>query len=371
MHQLISADHPNRPLHSLPFLGGELSDKRFDGLTMGRDEVLAALPETILQVDRDLRVLAVNRPDSPIFERVPVLDEPLAKALDVDAAGLMAGAVESALQSGLAEGEYHTDRGLYRFTVQPLKSAPVILIVFRDVTGRRKTEQALMETMRGKSNVLASVGNELQAPLNSVIAYASLLAKPESEIDEPYRQALVEHMAGQAWDLAGMIDDLLAVAHTEIGDLHVARVPASLFANTAQVLESMGERGTRITVTGDRSTTAVGDPARLRQIVRNLLGNALTHGSEPITIDVSASNGRAFLRVKDRGPGVTTEVESQGLFTHPIEDPTNSSRVGIGLWVSNELAELMGGHLDYRREYGLTVFEVSLPMLAPDQPPHG
>lgn len=345
-----------------------MSDTRLEGATVGRDEVLAVLPETILQMDGDLRILAVNRPESPLFEQVPALGEPLSSVLDADGAGLIAGAVESALRSGSAEGEYHTDRGLYRFTVQPLKSVPVTLVVFRDVTGRRKTEQALMEMMRGKSNVLASIGNELQAPLSSVIAYANLLARPESEIDEAYREALVEHMAGQAWDLAGMIDDLLAVAHTEIGDLHVARVPVNLFANTAQVLESMGERGTRITVTGDRSTTGVGDPARLRQIVRNLLANALTHGSEPVAIDVSTSDTRALLKVKDRGQGVTTEVESQGLFTRPIEDPENRSRVGIGLWVSSELAELMDGHLDYRREYGLTVFEVSLPILPPDRP---
>lgn len=345
-----------------------MSEVRHEGVAAGPNEVLAALPETIVQVDEDLCVLAVNRADSPIFKLAPVVGAPLSASFDADSSRLIAGIIGSAQLSGSAEGEYHTEHNMYRVTARPLKTAPVTVIVFQDVTNRRKTERALMEMMKGKSGVLASVGNELQGPLTAVVAYANLLAKPESEFDDAYRQALVEHMAGQAWDLAGMIDDLLAVAHTELGDLHVAKVPMNLFANTAQVLESMGERGARITVTGDRSVTAVGDPARLRQIVRNLLSNALTHGSEPVAIDVSSREARAFLKVKDRGAGVPTEVEVQGLLTQPIEDPENRNRVGIGLWVSNELAELMGGYLDYRREYGLTVFEVSFPLIDPERP---
>lgn len=329
------------------------------------EEVLAALPETILQVDADLRILSVNRPDSPVFRAVPEPGELLAGCLDGDAADLMAGLIESARNGGEAEADHVADGSVYRVMVRTIRSESVAVVVFRDVTSRRNTEKALMRMMRDKSSVLESVGNELRAPLSAVIAYANLLATPDPDLDAASRSAMVEHMTDQAWDLAGIVDDLLAVAHTEIGDLHVAEVPVNLFANTAQVLESMGDRGARITVTGDRSATAVGDPARFRQIARNLLSNALTHGSEPVTVDVRADDNHAVLSVKDRGPGIPADVELSQLLTRTAKpaDLHGRSRVGIGLWLSNELADLMGGHVDYGREHGLTVFRVALPLL--------
>lgn len=341
-----------------------MTDRARGRLAADPSEILESLGQTIVQVDDAGSIVAVNHPWSEVFARRPVPGELLATFLGVESGGLVESLTETARRSGRAEGEFHVAGRDYRIEVTRLESAPAFVIAFDDVTGRRRTEQVLMETMHGKSRVLSTVGKELQEPLGAVLAYAKLLAQPEPDFDDTYRYAVVEHMAGQAWELAGIIDDLLAVAHTEIGDLHVAQVPVNLFANTAQVLESMGDRGRQITVTGDRSIMAMGDPARLRQIVRNLLSNALTHGSEPIAIDVSASDTRSYLRVKDRGGGVPSEVEAQGLFSKPIEDPSAPERIGIGLWVASELADLMNGHLDYRREYGLTTFEVALQPLA-------
>lgn len=341
-----------------------MPDQSHDRAAVASEEVLASLDETILQVDDDLKVLRVNHRDSAVFALPPDVGDDVADVIGGEGYGLIKSLTETARRSGRAVGEHPGADRDYRITVTRLDSASAFAVVFEDVTSRRKTEQALMEAMRGKSNVLSSVGRELEIPLNSMISYANLLARPDAELDQPYREGLVEHMADQAWDLAGIIEDLMTVAHTEIGDLHVADVPVNLFANTAQVLEAMGERGRRITVTGDRSVTALGDPARVRQIVRNLLSNALTHGSEPITIDVASSDDRAVLRVKDRGAGVVDVVESQGLFDKPIEDSTSPGRIGIGLWIASELVDLMKGHLDYHRDYGITTFEVDLPLLS-------
>ena len=343
-----------------------MSEQSRDRAAVASEEVLASLTETILQVDDDLTVLHVNHPDSPIFARAPEAGDDLADLVGGEAYGLIESLAENAREGGRAVGEYPGADRQYRTTVTRLGSASAFAVAFEDVTSRRRTEQTLMEVMRDKSNVLSSVGKELQLPLNSMISYANLLARPNAELDQPYRQGLVEHMADQAWELAGIIEDLMTVAHTEIGDLHLANVPVSLFANTAQVLEAMGDRGRRITVTGERSVTALGDPARVRQIVRNLLSNALTHGSEPVTIDVATEDGRAVLRVKDRGAGVVDGVQSQGLFSRPIEDPTNPGHIGIGLWIAFELADLMKGAIEYHRDYGITTFEVNLPLLQTD-----
>lgn len=342
-----------------------MTSQTSDNRVISHDAVLAALPETILQVGLDMEVLYVNRPDAAVFVDPPQAGDHLASAFDAETVSLLTGLIDSARKAGSADGEYAPGTAVYGVSARTLEGTTTVILVFRDVTSRRLTEKALMEMMRDKSTVLESVGNELRAPLSAVIAYANLLAKPDPDLDEASRSAMVEHMTDQAWDLAGIVDDLMAVAHTEIGDLHVADVPVNLFANTAQVLESMGERGLRITVTGQRGVTGVGDPARFRQIVRNLISNAITHGLEPVAVDIRATGDRAVLSVKDRGEGVPSSVEAHELFTRSPK-LEGSNRVGIGLWISRELAELMSGDLEYAREHGLTVFRVKLPLLPED-----
>lgn len=343
-----------------------MTSQASDSHVIDHEAVLGALPETILQVDSEMRILSVNKPESEVFVESPTKGGHIASAFEADTVALLTGLVDSARKVGSADGEYSAGAAVYGVTACTVEGTSKVVVIFRDITSRRMTEKALMEMMRDKSTLLESVGNELRAPLSAVIAYANLLAKPDPDLDGSSRSAMVQHMTDQAWDLAGIVDDLLAVAHTEIGDLHVAEVPVNLFANAAQVLESMGERGLRITVTGERDVKGLGDPARFRQIVRNLISNALTHGLEPVTVDIRPDGDRAVLSVKDRGSGVPADVEPRELFTRSpsLDGP---SRVGIGLWISRELAELMNGHLDYAREHGLTVFRVALPLLAEER----
>ncbi len=178
---------------------------------------------------------------------------------------------------------------------------------------------------------------------------------------------MVQDMTDQAWDLAGIVEDLLAVARTEIGELSVVSVPVNLKANVAQVVESMGGRGGQVEVTGDPSINGLGDPARFRQIVRNLLSNALSHGEEPYNVDISASDDRAILTVRDGGNGVPRALV-ESIFDQYVSGGGGESpgRVGIGLWISRELANLMGGQISYHRDEGETRFQVSIPRFQRD-----
>ena len=75
-------------------------------------------------------------------------------------------------------------------------------------------------------------------------------------------------------------------------------------ANVAQVIESMGGRGDAISVSEQQAVNAIGDPARYRQIVRNLLTNALRHGKAPVSISILEESGMAVVEVRDHGPGI-------------------------------------------------------------------
>ena len=337
-------------------------------LVASANEVLAALSETIVQVDDDFRLKSVNRPESPIFRRTALSGDSLEEVLEEEVVSMITGLIDNAQRTGGAIAEYHNGTDLFRVTAKPLVSAPLTLLVFQNITGLRHAGQGLMELVRHKSSFLASLSHELRTPLTAVIGYANLLVQPDPGLDKTARRTMVHDMTDQAWDLAGIVEDLLTVARAEIGELEVASVPVTIAANVAQVIESMGGRGSRISVSGDTAISGVGDPARFRQVVRNLLSNALTHGSEPVTVEVTTDETHAVLRVKDRGLGVP-EGLAESIFNQYVtaSDAGTPGRVGIGLWISRELTTLMGGRLTYYREQNKTVFQVTVPLLGPTQ----
>ena len=149
-----------------------------------------------------------------------------------------------------------------------------------------------------------------------------------------------------------------------MGTLTVARVSVDLRAQTAQVLETLeyDTNKSRIELTGP-SVQARGDPARVRQIVRNLITNALRYGGDRIRTSVDNGGPSVRLIVSDNGPGVPPEQQEL------VFDPYHraharkglTASVGLGLTVSRKLARLMDGDLTYRRENGETIFQLDLP----------
>lgn len=327
-------------------------------------EVLAALPNTIVQVDESLRLRAVNRPDSPAFRRVARVGDLLQDLLEEEAAVVIKSLIDNARVTGAATAEYHTGTVLFRVTAKQLRSVSDTLLIFENITGIRDAGKSLVDLIRYRSNFLASVSHELRTPLTAVIGYADMLSDPDPDLDEVARQSMVRDMTDQAWDLAGTIEDLLTVARAELGDLAVASVPVNISANVAQVTESMGARGSRVAIEGDRTISGVGDPAKFRQIIRNLLSNAFIHGSEPVRVDIVATESQAMARVVDSGSGLPDELAESAFnhYTYGAGEGKNGG-VGVGLWICRELTSLMSGHLKYSHETGETAFEAAIPLL--------
>jgi len=170
-------------------------------------------------------------------------------------------------------------------------------------------------------------------------------------------------MTDQAWDLAGIVEDLLTVANAELGELHMAKVQVDLGANVAQVFESMGARAAGVTVIGSADVFGTGDPARYRQVIRNLISNALRHGREPVTVEVANDIGEALLVVKDAGDGVSEELAQLIARQSSPVYASSPGSLGLGLWICHELTRLMGGGLTYDRVDGETVFKAAIPLL--------
>jgi len=332
-------------------------------MTPAANEILATLPETIVQIDHDWAIEHVNRPESPVFVRRANRGDRLDEVLAPEASEAVIGLIDNAQVTGGALAEYHSGSDLYRVTARPLSSAPLTLLVFKNITGIRGAGQAIVDLVRERSTFLAAVSNELHSPLAAVVGYARLLSNTEAALDDETRSAMVRHMTDQAWDLAGIVEDLLTVAHAELGELHLVKVQVNVGANVAQVLESMGTRGSSVTVIESEDVLATGDPARFRQVIRNLLSNALRHGREPVTVEISRHVSEALVQVKDAGDGVGEELAQLIADQNTSGYSPSPGSLGLGLWICHELTRLMGGGLSYDRVDGETVFKAAIPLI--------
>ncbi len=229
--------------------------------------------------------------------------------------------------------------------------------------------QALLDRLRisesevaARDRLIGSVSHELRTPLTGILGYAELLGS--DGIDERERREMVHQIIEQGWDLSSIVEDLLTRARVEAGALEVAAVPVSLDAQTAQVLEAWNREDVLGVHFEPRSSArAIGDPARVRQIVRNLVANALKHGGDTITVVTGNRDGIAWLAVTDDGAGIPPEHRDR-IFDpyHQVtgdRDPIGG--LGLGLAISRELARLMNGDLTYERRDGRSVFELRLP----------
>ena len=322
-------------------------------------EMMAALPETIVQVDDRGRVVWANHPDSHVFKERAARDVPLVDLLMPEAIETVAGLLRTAHTEDEVLAEYRFDVDLYRVTARRLSSEPSTMLTFRNITAIRSAGQTIVDLVRDRSAFLEAVSNELRSPLAAVIGYATLLSDRESLVDDATRTQIVRGMTDQAWDLAGIIEDLLTIASGELGELHLAKVRVDLGGNAAQVVESMGVLGESVEIVEGSAVHGVGDPARFRQVVRNLLSNAVRHGSAPITIWIGQDADQAFLAVEDGGDGLSQELAE--IVGQPR--PSTPSTMGVGLWICHELTQLMGGDLSYERVDDRTVFVVSIPVL--------
>lgn len=244
-----------------------------------------------------------------------------------------------------------------------------LLAAFGVSTYRQRTESAaeverLQELSHAKDRFLASVGHELRTPLTGVVGFTSLLRDPDSELTGEEREKMIESIARESTDLAAIIDDLLVAARSELEMVTVASETVDLRQLVEGVLPSARDEKARnvSVITDEDEVRAIGDPARIRQIVRNLFVNAGRYGGEEIEVRLARDAGEVVLQMADNGVGVPPG-EWERIFepyqrAHTIE--TMPAALGIGLSVSRHLSRIMGGDLTYRHEDGWSVFELRL-----------
>jgi signal transduction histidine kinase len=233
------------------------------------------------------------------------------------------------------------------------------IVALRNRTQREEAEAQLRQTLRSKNELIASISHELRTPLTAVVGFAQILRDPNDFSPED-RAAMIRSIVDEGLDLSNIVEDLLTVAKAEAGTLTVVEVPVDLRAQAAQVFESLRDDDvTRVSVEGPTRRVAA-DPGRVRQILRNLVSNALRYGGDNVVVRV-VEEGLPRIQVVDNGAGIPVEDRERIFesYQKAHNAPGVAGSVGLGLSISRKLARLMGGDLTYAHPDGYSIFELS------------
>lgn len=177
---------------------------------------------------------------------------------------------------------------------------------------------------------------------------------------------------GQAVEAAEVIEDLLVASRAERGVLEAVPEPIDLIPLTESVIRRSSVKGGQISMDSpDDAIWAMADALRYKQIIRNLLTNALHYGGPTVEVSIEHRHEGVAVTVADDGEEIEPAA-ARALFQpyHGTEaGGLEPGSTGLGLWIARNLAQRMGGDLVYRRRDGLTLFELTLPAAQPPTEP--
>ncbi len=272
-----------------------------------------------------------------------------------------AGPVGALIALGPRSGEFRPEHVHFLQSMRTILAAAI---------GRAAAAARLEELVRSKDEFVASISHELRTPLTVVAGMVDELNDHWQEFTADEVDDLLGHVVEESRDMQDLIEDLLVAARADIGTVSIALESIAVRETIDSVVAGLTRRPAQQLTIGGEGGVAEADPVRLRQIMRNLVSNAIRYGGDHIDVGIARENGHIHVTVKDDGAGVP-EGQWDSVFepyarAHDTAEHPNS--VGLGLSVSRKLARLMGGDLRYRHEDG-SVFDLSLPAASSDGEP--
>jgi PAS domain S-box-containing protein len=237
-----------------------------------------------------------------------------------------------------------------------------ISATFRDLEERIQTQRRLERLVQSKDEFVASVSHELRTPLTAVVGLAQELRKSWNAFTTQEISEFIGLVADQATEVANLVEDLLVAARADIGKVTVNPRTVEVTDQIDGVVAALDAPSRDRVQTDVTPVQAWADPTRLRQILRNLLTNAIRYGGKRIELSARAANGLIEFRISDDGPGISPGLEEKVFepYARAHELGSQPNSVGLGLTVSRHLARLMGGDLVYLRDPHST-FVLTLP----------
>ncbi|WP_243369421.1 PAS domain-containing sensor histidine kinase [Microvirga solisilvae] len=369
--------NPN-PQGGVTYLFDDVSERfelasQVNSLTQVQGETLNTLKEGVAVFGSDGRLKLHNRAFSDMWNLSPELMaqnphvETIIKACRllapqddawIDIRGAVVGLAD--MRMGLSCRIERPDGSALDCTAQPLPDGATLLS-FTDVTASVNVERALTErndalerASRLRDEFVHHVSYELRSPLTNIIGFAHLLDDGTAGELNPRQKEYTDHIERSSKALLTMLNDILDLASIDTGSLEltpeIVDIRSTIEAAMRGLEDRLAESSLHLVIdTPDDIGTFVADGKRVRQILFNLLSNAVGFSSPGQTITVAARkrNGEVIFDVKDQGRGIPPEIKAR-IFER-FESHTLGTRhrgVGLGLSIVRSFVELHGGRID-------------------------
>ncbi len=293
------------------------------------------------------------------------------------------------------ENRYRTTSGAYRWlawTCRPDPESGLLFAVARDVTERKKLDQELRAARdraqaanRAKSQFVANMSHELRTPLNAIIGYSELLEERAREEERADLAADLLKVRDAGYHLLELVDQVLDLARVEAGKTEVDNERIQVTELLEDVLETVqplaAANQNRLRVGGAHGGAIESDAGKLLQILVNLAANACKFtnaGTVTLSAERLIRGGQEMVRFQVADTGIGLSAEEIGRIFDPFTQADGSTTrryggTGLGLTISQRLAELLGGRITVRSRPGAgSTFTLELPAsAAPAEAPPG
>lgn len=239
----------------------------------------------------------------------------------------------------------------------------------------RERERALVQRLREadhtKSEFVSMLAHELKGPMTSIIGFANVLEERWRELEDEQRDHIIDMVSKEAGRLSRLVNDLLDLSRMDAGTLRYNMEPVAvqdILRSVMTVHTSLSRRHSLVDSIPEGLPKALGDPDRIRQVLLNLLTNAVRHSPEKSMVEISGrerSNGWVELAVRDEGIGITIADQNR-LFSKfvDLKKPKWIQKgTGLGLYITKGIVEAHGGQIGVESDEGRgATFTFTLPI---------